>query len=77
MGASMWGLTRDCRFLMFSKFGAKVILSVLVPILKARQRALKDSILENFEGGGSSRNIVHARGIGLKSGFRVTPNAGM
>ena len=30
-----------------------------------------------FEGGGSSRNIVHARGIGLKSGSRVTPLAGM
>ena len=31
----------------------------------------------SFEGGGSSRSIVHARGIGLKSGFRVTPEVGM
>ena len=30
-----------------------------------------------FEGGGSSRNIVHARGVGSKSEFRVTPLDGM
>ena len=36
-------LISDCTFLLFLKFGDKMILSVLVPILKVRHRALEGS----------------------------------